>query len=127
MGVHSHGRTWRVTDLPAPDRGEVWLVNPMPGEGREPGDMRECLILSDDDFNHGPTELAVVLPLSTAVRGIPLPLTIEPPEGGLGEARHIMPEMIRSISRARLFRRLGTVEGSTLAVAQEYVRAILRL
>ena len=110
-----------------PSCGDIWLVNLEPTEGHEPDDMRPCLIISDDDLNHGPAELVIILPLASQSHGIPLRHPVEPPEGGLTEKRYLMPEMIRSISTRRLFKRLGTVEPATLAIVQNYVKVLLHL
>lgn len=66
-----------------PARGEVWSVNLDPSKGREQAGRRPALILSVDQFNHGPAELVVVIPITSKAKGIPFHVSVNPPEGGL--------------------------------------------
>lgn len=43
-----------------PSRGEVWMVDLGPTQGREQDGTRSALVPSVDRFNQGPAELAVV-------------------------------------------------------------------
>lgn len=110
-----------------PCRGELWMADLEPITGHEQGGRRPCLILSDDVFNHGPAELAVVLPVTSKRRDIPLRVPLDPPEGGLKQTSYVMPEMIRSISVRRLARRLGAVRPDVMAQVEAHVRALLAL
>lgn len=56
----------------APSRGEIWLVDLSPVRGHEPAGRRPALVISVDEFNHGPAGLVHVIPLTTKERGIPL-------------------------------------------------------
>jgi mRNA interferase MazF len=82
-------------------------------------------VFSVDSFNAGPAGLVVVLPLTTRVKGIPLHVELNPPEGGLGERSFIKCEDIRSISMDRLVSPLGAVSQETLARVEERVRILL--
>jgi mRNA interferase MazF len=110
-----------------PCRGEIWMADFEPVAGHEQGGKRPCLVLSEDLFNHGPAGLAVVLPITSRLRGIPLHVLIEPPEGGLKAQSVVLPEMIRAISVTRLVRRIGAVNPPTLARAEAHVAALLGL
>jgi mRNA interferase MazF len=110
-----------------PCRGELWMADLEPITGREQGGKRPCLVLSDDLFNHGPSELVVVLPVTSKNREIPLRVPVDAPEGGLKVTRYVMPEMIRSISVRRLVRRLGMVSPSKMRVVENHVRVVLGL
>lgn len=109
----------------APCRGEIWLADLEPVAGHEQGGRRPCLIVSDDLFNHGPAGLVVVLPVTSRNRGIPLHVALTPPEGGLKMPSVIMPEMVRSVSVARLGKRLGKVSPSTLEHVAARLAALL--
>jgi len=110
-----------------PCRGEVWMANLEPIAGHEQGGKRPCLILSDDLFNHGPSELVIVLPVTSKDRNIPLRVPLDPPEGGLKCTSYVMPEMIRAISTRRLARRLGAIAPQKMHLIETHVRALLRL
>jgi len=112
---------------PKPCRGELWMADSEPITGHEQGGKRPCLVLSDDLLNHGPSELVVVLPVTSKDRGIPLRVPLEPHESGLKMTSYVMPEMIRSISVRRLTRRLGTVSVERLQLVEARVRIVLGL
>ena len=66
-----------------PARGDVWLADLDPSIGHEQAGRRPVLVISVDSFNIGPSNLAVVLPITSRQRGVPLHVSIAPPEGGL--------------------------------------------
>ncbi|HPO12282.1 MAG TPA: type II toxin-antitoxin system PemK/MazF family toxin [Candidatus Hydrogenedentes bacterium] len=110
-----------------PCRGDIWVAYLDPVEGHEQSGRRPCLVLSEDVFNHGPSELVVVLPLTSKKHDIPLRIAIEPPEGETKRNSYIMPEMIRSISSARLLEYWGKIDGNTMRRVEEHVRILLGL
>jgi mRNA interferase MazF len=101
-------------NAPVPLRGEVWLVELDPVRGHEQAGTRPAVIVSEDRFNHGPTGLAVILPITSTQRNTPLHVRMAPPEGGLRHISHIKCEDIRSISTERLNRRWGTLSPRTM-------------
>jgi mRNA interferase MazF len=54
-------------------------------------------------------------------------VAILPPEGGLKVESFVMPEMVRSISTLRLFRRMGRLAPKTLATVENHIRILLGL
>ncbi|MGH2372245.1 MAG: type II toxin-antitoxin system PemK/MazF family toxin [bacterium] len=88
--------------MPEPVRGDVWLADLNPTRGREQAGQRPVLVFSVDEFNRGPAELLVVLPITSTIRPIPLHMIVQPPEGGLKVENRILIDAIRSISRERL-------------------------
>ena len=110
-----------------PSRGEIWLVNLDPTEGREQADSRPALVVSVDLFNHGPAELAAVLPITTTRRGIPFHVQVDPPEGGLARESFVKCEDIRSVSTGRLKRRFGRVSPRTMETVEDRLRILLGL
>ena len=110
-----------------PCRGELWMADLEPITGHEQGGKRPCLVFSDDVFNHGPSELVVVLPITSKNREIPLRVPVAPPEGGLKATSYVMPEMIRSISVGRLVRRLGALSHAKMRLVETHVRIVLGL
>lgn len=110
-----------------PARGEVWSVNLDPSKGREQAGRRPALILSVDQFNHGPAELVVVIPITSKAKGIPFHISVNPPEGGLSQLSFIKCEDLRSISKERLIQRLGVVVDQTMDEVEDRVRILLGL
>jgi mRNA interferase MazF len=113
--------------LPQPARGEVWTVGLNPVRGREQAGTRPALVVSIDRFNHGPAGLAVVLPITSRFKGIPLHVAMAPPEGGLTLPSFVKCEDIRSVSIDRLVRRLGSANVRTMAAVEDRLRILLAL
>ena len=110
-----------------PLRGEVWNVNLDPTKGREQRGTRPALVVSHNSFNKSIAELIVVVPLTTTFRGIPMHVRIDPPEGGVRSPSFAKTEDVRSVSKERLLKRLGTVSPETMAVVADRLRILLDL
>ena len=108
-------------------RGEVWSLDLDPTRGHEQAGTRPALIVSVDEFNQGPAELVVVLPITTKDKRIPFHVKIEPPEGGLKATSFIKCEDVRSVSKDRLFRRHGIVSPRVVAEVEFRLRVLLKL
>jgi mRNA interferase MazF len=112
--------------VPAARQGDVWFADLDPTRGREQAGRRPVLVISVDQLGTGPSELALVVPLTRTGRPSPLYVPIEPPEGGLRERSHAMPEMVRSLWRGRLRERWGRVSADTLESVSAHVRLLIR-
>lgn len=112
--------------VPDARQREVWFVDLDPLVGREQAGRRPALVVSVDQIGSGPSDLCIVVPLTTTDRPNPLYVEIVPPEGGMRERCWATPEMVRSISRRRLVERWGTVRPSTLKAVVERVRLLTR-
>ena len=99
---------------PNPTRGEVWTINLDPTVGREQAGSRPALVVSVDPFNSSARDLVVVVPITGTDRSLPTHVAVAPPEGGLAKVSVIMTEQIRSVSKDRLGRRIGSVTPATL-------------
>ena len=82
------------------------------------------LVISVDAFNDGPADLVLVLPIASTHRGVLYHVPITPPEGGLSKKSDILCEAIRSIAKARLGRRVGSVSVATIAAIEERLRIL---
>jgi mRNA interferase MazF len=108
-------------------RGEVWLVDLNPTRGHEQAGRRPALVVSTDQFNHGPAGLVVAVPMTTRERRIPLHVRVEPPSGGVRATCFIKCEDVRSISTDRLLERWGSVDETTLRLVEDRLRILLDL
>jgi mRNA interferase MazF len=111
----------------SPQRGEVWLADLDPTFGHEQGGSRPVLIISVDPFNAGLSGLAVVLPITSRIRPLPLHVPINPPEGGLRKPSVILCDAIRSIDRRRLRALWGSVNVATLNLIEDRLRRLMGL
>jgi len=92
-------------------RGDIWLFNPDPVRGREIGKkLRPGLIISTNIFNNGPSELVIIVPLTSKEKQIYSHVLILPENGGIKTKSFAMCEQIRSISKERLVTKWGTIE-----------------
>jgi mRNA interferase MazF len=90
------------------------MGDPDPVVGHEQGGRRPFLVISINSMNNSRARLAITVPLTTTDRESKLHVRVEPPEGGLPRVSFAMPEMVRSVSTARLRRRLGRVSPDTV-------------
>ncbi len=111
----------------APSRGEIWWVELSPVRGHEPAGRRPALVISVDEFNHGPAGLVHVIPLTTKENGIPLHVEVLPPEGGLARRSFLKCEDLRSVAKERLVEAWGSVGPGTLAEVEDHLRILLGL
>lgn len=116
-----------MTPSPIPRRGEIWLVDLDPVRGREQAGRRPALVLSEDLYNAGPSDLVVVLALTTRLRALPTQVAVSPSETGLGSESAVLCDQIRTISKERLCRRAGAISHSKLGRIEEIVRVLLGL
>lgn len=100
-------------NVPEAGQGEVWDCQLNPIEGHEHTGQRPCLVVSVDQLGRGPSELAIVVPITKTER-ISLDSRIEPPEGGLTDISFAQSYQVRTISRERLVKRHGRVRAETL-------------
>lgn len=107
------------TDAQEIRRGDVFVVDLNPVVGHEQGGLRPFLLISVDAMNRSVAEMTIGVPLTTTDRSNRLQVRLDPPEAGLSRVSFAMPEMIRSISKRRLRRRLGHASADTVeAVAK---------
>ena len=113
--------------MPDPKRGEVWFGDPNPVRGHEQGGIRPFLVVSTDKLNSGPSQIVMVVPITSRDRGIATHIPIVPPEGGLKVRSYLLCEHLRAISRDRLTRRMGRISPETIALAAEQFRYLLEI
>lgn len=110
-----------------PSRGDVWFVELDPIRGREQAGRRPALIVSVNQFNYGPADLVVVIPITTRDKKIPFHVKINPPEGGLREISFIKCEDIRSLSKERLIKFSGRISDNIFLLIEDRLRILLNL
>jgi mRNA interferase MazF len=84
-------------------------------------------VVSEDLFNRGPAGLAIVLPMTSTIRGVPSHVPVSAPEGGVRKPTAVLCEGVRSVSVERLVVRWGAVSAQTMAAVEDRLRILLRL
>jgi mRNA interferase MazF len=113
--------------MPAPLRGEIWMIDLDPTRGHEQAGTRPALVVSDDVFNSGPAGLVIVLPITSKARGVRSHVAVGPPEGGLRKPSFIKCEDVRSVAVERLGKRLGAVSHATMNAVAMRLRILMDL
>ncbi len=92
----------------APQRFEVWLVNLDPTQGSEINKTRPCVVISPDELNRY-LRTVTIAALTSSQRAYPSRVDCE----FQGKAGQVALDHIRSVDKARLVRKLGTLETAT--------------
>ena len=103
--------------------GEVWWALPDPVVGREQSGRRPVLIVSNERFHTAVTTLLV--PVTTKDRGWPNHVELNA-GAGVEQRSFAMTEQVRTISRQRLTKKIGVVEGSVLRDVREWLLDYIR-
>ncbi|MBU1495168.1 MAG: type II toxin-antitoxin system PemK/MazF family toxin [Actinobacteria bacterium] len=105
---------------------ELWLVDfgdPCPGE---PAAHRPGLVLGPPDTFGPDFPFVILVPLTTAHRGLSLHVEIEPgEETGLDETGYVQCELLRSINRRRLMHYLGRIDSEASNRVTSIVKTLL--
>jgi mRNA interferase MazF len=111
-----------------PRRGEVWLVSLGAGRDGEPAKHRPAVVLSVDQLNTGtgPSELIVVVPLSSSRSPSSLRPSV-PAGGGLDRDSRAICRAVRGVARARMLDRLGSVPSQSMAEIEHALALTLGL
>jgi mRNA-degrading endonuclease toxin of MazEF toxin-antitoxin module len=105
---------------------DLWLVDfgePYPGG---PASHRPALVLGPPDTFGPAFPFVIVTPLTTTRRALSLHVEVEATAGtGLYHTSYIQCELIRSINRNRLVRRLGAIDSEVSNRVATVIRTLL--
>ncbi len=109
-------------------RGDIWYVDLDPTVGHEQAKRRPCLVISAATFNQGPSELAVVLPLTSKYRDLYWIIPLNAEDSGLPVRSYILGNQIRTVSLKRFSGScLGTVPERVLLQVEQRLRVLLHI
>jgi mRNA interferase MazF len=108
-------------------RGDLWLVDFGEPVGREQAGVRPAVVVSADGLNEGPAGVVMVVPVTSARRGLPSHIEIDDRDSGLDQMSYAKCEDLKSISDRRLVRRLGVVETGVVVEIERVLRYLLDL
>jgi mRNA interferase MazF len=101
-----------------PKRGELWLVALDPTVGSEIGKTRPAVVISNDRNNEY-AETVTVLPMTSKTEKIyPFEVAIPAGQRGLKVDSKVKASQIRTIAKARLIKRLGTLAEKSIALIE---------
>jgi mRNA interferase MazF len=100
-------------------RGEIWLVNLDPTIGSEIQKTRPCVVISPPEM-HDHLRTVMIAPMTTGSH--PSPFRIAVRHGGKDGL--ILLDQIRSIDKARLVKRSGTLTAGTLTTTLATLREV---
>ena len=107
-------------------QGEIWYANLNPSEGSEQSGHRPVVIISGNLLN---THLQIVIacPLTSKIKNYKGNVVLKPNEkNGLAVSSEIMTFHIRSISKKRLIKKIGSITEEELSSIKVGLGDILR-
>lgn len=105
---------------------EIWLANLNPGKGSEQVGLRPVVIISGNMLNQY-LPIVIVCPLTSKIKNYKGNLTLKPDNlNGLSEPSEILTFHIRSISKDRLTKKLGSITTEQLSKIKKGLDDILR-
>jgi mRNA interferase MazF len=91
-------------------RGDIWLANLDPTVGSEIQMTRPCVVISPPEM-HDHLRTEMVAPMTRGSHPAPFRITVH----HAGKKGLILPDQIRTIDKARLVKRLGSISPPTLS------------
>lgn len=108
-------------------RGEVYEVDLGQPIGHEPAFRRPAVVVSVDILNNGPSQLVMVVPVTSASYGLRSHVEIEPGSSGLSRISFARCDQLRVISTRRLSVRLGVIAPDQMYGIDQALRFVLDL
>ncbi|HTW42869.1 MAG TPA: type II toxin-antitoxin system PemK/MazF family toxin [Solirubrobacteraceae bacterium] len=105
----------------------MWLADFGEPIGREQSGRRPAVVISSDLLNESHAGVVIVVPITTAYRGLPSHIEIEPGTSGLDEISYAKCEDVKSVSEERLVGRLGAVSDEAVFQIARGLRFLLDL
>jgi mRNA interferase MazF len=105
---------------------EIWYANLNPGTGSEQQGFRPVVIVSGNLLNHY-LQVVIACPLTSKIKNYKGNIVLEPNEAnGLTEKSEIMIFHIRSVSKDRLVKKIGSITEKQLSELKLGLDDILR-
>lgn len=107
-------------------QGEIWYADLKPAKGSKQQGYRPIVIISGNVLN---TYLQIVIacPLTSRIKNYKGNIILSPDnQNGLAETSEVMVFHIRSISKARLVKKVGNITSTQLSQLKEGLNDILR-
>lgn len=107
-------------------QGEIWYADLNPTKGSEQAGLRPVVVISGNLLNQH-LNVVIVVPLTTKVKNYKGNPVLRPSkENGLKTESEMLIFHVRSVSKERLVRRLGSIEPTQLTLSLKTLNEILR-
>lgn len=107
-------------------QGEIWEMYFNPTKGSEQSGRRPAVIISGNMLNKH-LQVVIVCPLTSKIKNYKGNLIINPNEvNGLVEKSEVMTFHVRSVSKTRLDKKLGSIPISDIDIIKKTLNDILR-
>jgi mRNA interferase MazF len=121
-------RTRRESHNGYPKRGEIYLTALDPALGHEIKKAGPTLIIQNDISNqYGSTTIVAAITSKVSTPPYPNEAIIQPGGSGLHLTSTVRLDQLRTVDRQRLLKRLGVVDGATLRLVDQAIKASLGL
>ncbi len=105
---------------------EIWYANLNPSRGREQAGYRPVVIVSGNVLNKY-LDIVIACPLTTKIKNYKGNLVLQPDgQNGLSEPSEVLVFHIRSLSKNRLVKKLGTITQNQLNEIRQGLQDILK-
>ena len=105
---------------------QVWMADLSPVVGSEQAGRRPVVLVSSPFFTSFPTAMAIIVPLTTADRGLPHHVAVSPAASGVHRPSWARTDDVRTISEQRLIGApIGTVTDKEAAEIRVWLRLML--
>ncbi len=105
-------------------RGEIWTVNFNPGRGSEQKGIRPALIIQNDIGNQY-ASTTIVAAMTTTIKKYPVTVTVPRGKSSLKEESMVNLAQILTIAKARLVKKVGTLEKDKMLEVDEAIKISL--
>lgn len=108
-------------------QGEIWYANLNPTKGSEQKGLRPILIISGNLLN-AYLPIVICCPLTTQVKNYKGNIILQPnSQNGLSDISEVLTFHIRSISKERLTKKLGSTKPQNIELVKECLGDLLEL
>ena len=115
--------------MTVPRRGEIYLVEFDPARGHEIRKTRPALVIQNDIGNRE-SQVTIVAAITSKLSQVPFPVDVRVPPtkaNGLSVESAILLGQIRSVTRERLVKRLGTLDPGAMRKVDQAIKISLGL
>ncbi len=105
---------------------EIWYADLNPSQGREQAGYRPVVIISGNVLNKY-LDIVIACPLTTKIKNYKGNIVLQPDgQNGLSEPSEVLVFHIRSLSKSRLVKKLGTITQNQLNEIRQGLQDILK-